>query len=193
MKGNVPWIKGKKGVTSANSGSFKKGYKPKNKGIKGWTNSGSFKKGHSLDENSLKKLSESLKKRWKKFGHPSKGRKLTSDHKRKLRQAKLKNPVRYWKGKHTPNHGEKCHLWRGGITPVNQKIRSSLEYKLWRRAVFERDGYTCVWCGNNKSGNLEADHIKPFAYFPELRFAIDNGRTLCKECHRKTFTYKFRK
>ncbi len=56
IKGNIPWIKGKKGVTSANSGSFKKGHNPKNKGIKGWTNSGSFKKGHSLDENSLKKL-----------------------------------------------------------------------------------------------------------------------------------------
>ena len=29
------------------------------------------------------------------------GRKLTSEHKEKLRQAKLRNPVRYWKGKHT--------------------------------------------------------------------------------------------
>jgi len=79
--------------------------------------------------------------------------------------------------------------WRGGVTPINEKIRKSIEYKLWRKAVYERDNYTCVWCGDNTSGNLNADHIKPFALFPELRFAIDNGRTLCKECHRKTETY----
>ena len=117
------------------------------------------------------------------------GRKLTSEHKEKLRQAKLRNPVRYWKGKHTPTSGKNSHLWRGGVTPINVAIRHSIEYKLWRTAVFERDNYTCIWCGNNKSGNLEADHIKPFAYYPELRFAIDNGRTLCKECHKTTDTY----
>ena len=87
------------------------------------------------------------------------------------------------------NSGEKSHFWKGGITPINRIIRHSLEYKLWRTAVFERDNYTCIWCGDNKGGNLEADHIKPFALFPELRFAIDNGRTLCKTCHKTTDTY----
>ena len=82
--------------------------------------------------------------------------------------------------------------WQGGKTPICKTIRKSMEYKLWRKAVFERDKYTCVWCGNNKSGNLEADHIKPFALFPELRFAIDNGRTLCRDCHRKTSSYGYK-
>lgn len=86
------------------------------------------------------------------------------------------------------NLGYKCKFWKGGISKVNERIRKSVEYKLWREAVFERDNYTCKFCGE-RGGKLNADHIKPFALFPELRFAIDNGRTLCVECHRKTPTY----
>jgi hypothetical protein len=78
--------------------------------------------------------------------------------------------------------------WRGGITPINNTIRKSLEYKLWRTAVFERDKYTCRFC-LQRGGKLQADHIKPFATYPELRFAIDNGRTLCVDCHKTTETY----
>ena len=79
-------------------------------------------------------------------------------------------------------------FWKGGVTPKNRSIRTSAEYVLWRTAVFKRDSYTCIWCG--QSGiELEADHIKPFSLYPELRFAIDNGRTLCKDCHTKTDTY----
>lgn len=84
--------------------------------------------------------------------------------------------------------GSKCYLWKGGLTKKHQAIRCSVEYKLWREAVFERDNYTCVWCGK-RGGELNADHIKPFALFPELRFAIDNGRTLCRDCHITTETY----
>jgi 5-methylcytosine-specific restriction endonuclease McrA len=83
--------------------------------------------------------------------------------------------------------GDKNVNWRGGVSPLNVKIRGSKEYRIWRSAVLERDGYRCVWCGSN--GSLHADHIKPFALFPELRFAIDNGRTLCIPCHKSTDTY----
>ena len=89
--------------------------------------------------------------------------------------------------------GDKSHLWKGGITQINKKIRNCLEYRLWRESVFKRDNYSCVWCGaKNGMGKkiiLNADHIKPFAYYPELRFAIDNGRTLCHPCHKLTDTY----
>lgn len=83
----------------------------------------------------------------------------------------------------------KHHFWKGGISSTNMILRKSLEYKLWREAVFKRDNFACVLCGNKKSGNLEADHIKPFSVHHELRFSVENGRTLCKQCHRKTDTY----
>lgn len=91
--------------------------------------------------------------------------------------------------------GENNHFWKGGITPLNKKIRMSPEYKLWRVAVFTRDNYTCVLCGTKfikgQTGKVlfHADHIKRFAEHPELRFSVDNGRTLCVPCHKETDTY----
>ena len=84
--------------------------------------------------------------------------------------------------------GKNSHLWRGGITKENEKIRKSVEYKKWRLGVMERDNYTCQHCGK-RGGDLQADHIKPFAYYKSLRFDLGNGRTLCKLCHRKTDTF----
>lgn len=60
----------------------------------------------------------------------------------------------------------------------------------WRKAIFERDDYTCQHC-HIRGTYLEADHIKPFAFFPALRFELSNGRTLCRPCHDKTkISYK---
>ena len=68
---------------------------------------------------------------------------------------------------------------------IDRCIRHSKETEEWRKAVFARDDYTCQMCFI-KGGCLEADHIKPFAYFPELRFVLKNGRTLCRQCHDTT-------
>lgn len=119
---------------------------------------------------------------------------FTEERKKRLSEFRKQNPNPYFLGKKIPQiSGEKHWNWKGGITPINTKIRNSLEYKLWRESVFKRDSYTCIWCGlksgNGKTVILNADHIKPFCDYPELRFAIDNGRTLCKECHQKTETY----
>ena len=85
--------------------------------------------------------------------------------------------------------GKKSHLWKGGITPRNKVLRCGAKWKKWRKAVFKRDNYTCQECGVRGGIELNPDHIKPFAYFPELRFNINNGRTLCRECHQKTPTW----
>lgn len=58
-----------------------------------------------------------------------------------------------------------------------------------RSIRIKRDNWTCQNCGNrskkNKYIRIEAHHIKPFAVFPELRFKLSNGITLCKKCHSK--------
>lgn len=91
------------------------------------------------------------------------------------------------------NTGAKNPAWKGGITKESTKLRNSGKYAEWRRHVFQRDDYTCQACGirstKGKSVFLHADHELPFAYFPMLRLEILNGRTLCKDCHKKTPTY----
>lgn len=84
--------------------------------------------------------------------------------------------------------GSNSSLWRGGKTAEGILFRQQMNYKDWRRAVFERDDYTCQFCGG-KGARIEADHIKPFAIFPDLRLELSNGRTLCKPCHRSTDTW----
>lgn len=84
--------------------------------------------------------------------------------------------------------GVNSHFWKGGVSNENHRIRQSLEYRIWRESVFKRDDYTCQECGK-RGVELQADHVKPFAYHPKLRFDINNGRTLCIDCHRLTDTY----
>lgn len=78
--------------------------------------------------------------------------------------------------------------WRGGLTDINSILRSRDDYKQWRLSVFIRDNYTCQLC-NQIGGDLNADHIKEWRNFPELRYELSNGRTLCVKCHKKTDNY----
>ena len=53
----------------------------------------------------------------------------------------------------------------------------------WKRRIHERDKYECKHCGANR--NLQAHHIKSKRVYPEEQFEIENGITLCKDCHKK--------
>lgn len=125
------------------------------------------------------------------------GKKLSEEHKMKIREAtKITwSSLELRQRNSEIQKGEKHWNWRGGKTSPNEMVRKSLHYRLWREAVLKRDNYTCQGegCGAQSVPGafvlMHADHIKPFALFPELRFAIDNGRTLCVPCHKQTPTY----
>jgi hypothetical protein len=112
----------------------------------------------------------------------NKGRKWPTKTIKKLKKAKIGYRKNIDKLPHFS--GSKHHNWKGGITPINEKIRHSLEYKLWRKSVFERDNYTCqkYWI---RGGELVAHHINNFAEREDLRLAIDNGITLSKKAHKE--------
>ena len=117
------------------------------------------------------------------FGIP-----MSSVTKTKL-STSLMGKIPWNKGKKYPQFGGKNHFaWKGGTYNKDRKIDMQRKfYREWRKSVLERDNYTCIWCGSKKK--LNADHIKPYSLYPELRYELSNGRTLCEECHKKTDTY----
>lgn len=132
------------------------------------------------------KLSKSLsgsKSRWWKGGWKTKLKCIDCGDQLR-RQGAQRCKVCYGISMSGSNHPN----WHGGVTSSSERIRKSKEYVLWRTAVFMRDDYTCQKCGQ-VGGTLHADHKKPFSLYPELRLAIDNGRTLCKPCHLQTDTW----
>jgi len=80
--------------------------------------------------------------------------------------------------------GENHYKWSGGHSRSIQKAE-------WRNSIYKRDNYECQMCG--KHGYLEAHHIKPWKEYPDLRFDLDNGITLCLSCHYKVHNKKMRK
>jgi|SRR3990172_826261 len=168
--------------------------------------------GHKHSAEAKEKMSKAKKGK----SNWSMGTKLSEEHKEKLRQAKLKNPTKYWLGKKRPKteewrkkislankgkkhsiesrfkmsknvpRGENHHWWKGGIANKNEVERRTLEYKLWREAVFARDNWTCQnpKC-NQVGGTLNAHHVKSFSKHKELRTSIENGITYCEKCHKQ--------
>lgn len=87
---------------------------------------------------------------------------------------KGKRHVRIAKGKDRWN-------WKGGITSQTKKDRVKFTREI-SQIVLKRDDYTCQLCGK-RGGFLHVDHIKSWSKYIELRFNINNCRTVCRECH----------
>lgn len=120
-------------------------------------------KKHPMSEETKKKISDARKKEWQNGKrNPEFLRKLGLSLKGK---PNLKNRKEFYKT-------DESKIWRKRI-----------EYRLWREAVFARDNWICQKC-KQRGGKLHPHHIRSFSLFSELRFAIDNGITLCVNCHR---------
>ena len=144
------------------------------------------KLGKVLTEEHKNKISETHKKLG--VGSFNKGKKRTKEQREKISLSQ--------RGENGPN-------WKGGVTSVNILVRNCLKYRQWRSDVFSRDNFACVQCGYSKGGIIEADHIVRLSdiirkyKINTLQEAIDceevwnlnNGRTLCIPCHKKTNTW----
>lgn len=124
---------------------------------------------------------------------------MSEESRRKMSAAALRRPSNRLGVRHTLQtraliseatrertpRGRACHSFIDGKLAERRGIRFGEDYKRWRYDVFLRDSFTCRDCGDHRGGNLHAHHIKPFATHPELRMVVDNGLTLCRDCHRK--------
>ncbi len=98
--------------------------------------------------------------------------------------------------------GEEANSWQGGKATLYHSVRSLEKSKRWRTEVFKRDNFTCQKCGDKTGGNLNAHHIKAFSDILKNNdikdifeandcyelWDINNGITLCSDCHRNEHT-----
>lgn len=104
------------------------------------------------------------------------------------------NLGKHWK--HTQEYKDKLSLARTGsknpmfISGDSKYRKENRKIKYWRISVFERDNYTCKMCNKRGCVNLNAHHIIPYSLCVEKRLDINNGITLCIDCHKKVHKSK---
>ena len=73
-------------------------------------------------------------------------------------------------------------VYKKSITPKVGKRKTGFLHQAWASLVKDRDK-KCTECGSVY--DLHAHHIKQYKSHPELRNDVNNGITLCGNCHRK--------
>ena len=98
----------------------------------------------------------------------------------------IKTPSDTMKGKRSGKNNGNYRPW---LTAEDRDSRrDSYKVNAWRNAVFDRDGYSCLSCGDSKGGNLNGHHILPYSVAKNKRWDVENGATLCVKCHRSFHT-----
>lgn len=136
----------------------------------------------------------------KKISRALTGKKLSLEHRKNISEAIC--------GVNHPKYID-------GRTSLVYRIRGLVESDNWRLAVLKRDNYTCQDYGKRGGSDLEAHHKKAFVtilneflqeynQFSPLEdkeilvrlslnynpfWNINNGETLCQDCHTKTDNY----
>jgi 5-methylcytosine-specific restriction endonuclease McrA len=93
----------------------------------------------------------------------------------RIKHSETNKKLGKWRKENNPS-------WKGGVDRPNSDIYYGIDYKIWRRKVFERDHFTCALC-DIVGGKMQVHHIKTREKYPELTLDENNGITLCKECH----------
>lgn len=117
---------------------------------------------------------------------------IHDDYKRMISRTvtyKFRCPTCGRKNQYNPS-GPDHPNWKGGISTKAQLEIKSPKYNEWRDKVYERDDYTCQCCGQ-RGGRLTAHHLHDYAHHEDLRFEVDNGITLCFDCHDSTVSGSF--
>lgn len=70
-------------------------------------------------------------------------------------------------------------------TLAKRQERNDYAYQSWRKEVWVRDGFKCRIENVDCDGRIEAHHILGWAEYPELRYEVKNGITLCHAHHPK--------
>ncbi len=129
-----------------------------------------------------------------KIRNTESGKRLSDETKKKIGNSYIKteNRLRQITNLGRSRKGSLNHLWKGGISRAYKTGYYSIEYRNWRRKVFERDNFECQNCSQKRGKYITAHHIKSWAKYPKLRYNISNGVTLCEICHSRTDNYKGR-
>lgn len=80
--------------------------------------------------------------------------------------------------------GENSPVWIKDRTLLKKKQeRNDSAYQEWRKGVYSRDLWKCKFKNEDCKGKIEAHHILSWTDYPELRYNIENGITLCHHHH----------
>jgi len=149
-------------------------------------------------------LSEETKQKISKANRGRKPYEMTEKIKEKIsRSLKGNCPSEEIRKKLRGRIGEKSPHWKGGVSKIDRLCRRMREYLQWRSDIFVRDNWTCQTC-KNKGIYVTAHHKKSFSKIIrennitdvsiarqcEELWDINNGVTLCENCHELTDNYK---
>jgi hypothetical protein len=191
-----PWNKGKHIQLNTGKTHFKKGIIPWNKGIKmdkkSRENMSKGRIGLKLSELHKKNLSKRLKEDWaigKRKGGWKHTEKWKNEFSIKTKGHKNYLPKDYiaWnRGKKFPElSGENHHNWIKDRTKLKKSERKDQDYayRCWVLGVRGKDNWKCRLLSSECKGRLESHHIFNWIDYPELRYVLTNGITLCHFHH----------